>query len=41
MIISSLRELSVEYKKMVTSSEGREELTDELQREILEILGLF
>ena len=41
MIISPLRDLSAEYRRMVTSEEGRTELSDELQREILEILGIF
>ena len=40
MIISSLRELSVEYRRMVSCEEGRTELNDELQREVMEILGL-
>lgn len=41
MIISSLRELSIEYRRMFSSIKDKAELNDELQREILEILGLL
>lgn len=40
LIISTLRELSIEYKRMLTSAEGKAELSDQLHSEFLEILGL-
>lgn len=40
LIKSTLRELSIEYRRMLSCAEGKAELSDELHGEILEILGL-
>ena len=41
MMMSSLRELSLEYRRMFTSIRERLDTSDNLQSEILEILGLM
>jgi len=41
MMMSSLRELSLEYRRMFTSIRDRLDTTDSVQSEILEILGLM
>jgi len=41
MMMSSLRELSLEYRRIFTSMRGRLDANDNLQSEILEILGLM
>ena len=41
MMMSSLRELSLEYRRMFTSIRDRLDASDNLQSEILEILGLM
>lgn len=41
MMMSSLRELSLEYRRMFTSVRDRLDANDNLQSEILEILGLM
>jgi len=41
MMASSLRELSLEYRKMFTSIRDRLDGNDNLQSEVLEILGLM
>jgi len=40
MMMSSLRELSLEYRRMFTSIHDRLDIRENLQSEILEILGL-
>jgi len=41
MMMSSLRELSLEYRRMFTSIRDRPDAGDNLQSEVLEILGLM
>jgi len=41
MMMSSLRELSLEYRRMFTSIRDRLDTNDNLQSEVLEILGLM
>lgn len=40
MIITNFRELSIEYRQMFASIRDQEGLNDDVQSEILEILGL-
>jgi len=41
MMMSSLRELSLEYRRMFTSVRDQLDASDSLQSEVLEILGLM